>query len=35
MDETSGARLPRFDEIREAIFGAIRIVTSIHRDWGA
>jgi N-formylglutamate amidohydrolase len=35
MDETSGARLPRFDEVRESIFGAIRIVASIRRDRGA
>jgi N-formylglutamate deformylase len=34
MDETSGARLPRFEEVREAIFGAIRSVASAHRVRG-
>ena len=29
MDEQSGARLPQFDDVRERIAGAVRIVTGL------
>jgi hypothetical protein len=30
MDEESGARLPRFDEVRGRISGALRTIADVH-----
>jgi len=34
MDERSGARLPRFDEVRERISGALRTLTAVGTSRG-
>jgi N-formylglutamate amidohydrolase len=33
MDERSGARLPRFDEVRERVAGAVKAIVAVDASW--